>query len=114
MTGDELSGNDHVLKQPAFLALNQLAITHVNAQVAGCSWTTTRREASLIMLFRLRFISFYAHCVCHGTAPGIPPHASRSLFPLARTRCAPAHARHRRRGAACSGSGLRSRATPGG
>jgi len=43
MTGDELSGNDHVLKQPAFLALNQLATTRVNAQGAGCSWTTARR-----------------------------------------------------------------------
>src|SRR3990172_5250742 len=34
-TGDKLSGNDHVLKQPAFLALNQLAITRENAQGAG-------------------------------------------------------------------------------
>jgi len=34
MTGDELSGNDHVLKQSAFLALNQLAIVREQSKGA--------------------------------------------------------------------------------
>ena len=57
---------------------------------------------------------FGSHCVCHGTVPVIPPHAFRSLLPLARIRCALARARRPRRAAACSSSGLRSSPTPGG